>query len=139
MPEIGYRMGGRQTAAEYSAALRAKTRRSILVDGLIALALVPAAAEASVPLVQQSDAPDALDAHAEFGMPGYSEDLLRFNWLIYLDGRLLNQTGRNRYLIRAADQRAGFVDVYDEDRAGHPNWNVSRLYGRVRIIRGDRI
>lgn len=117
------------------------TRRSLLINGVLALA-GSTAALASLPLDGPSDGPDFLDAHAVAGQPGYDPDMLRHRWTISLDGRVLlhgrDGYGRGQLYIKGADQRAGYVDMYDQDAAGHFTGDITRHYGKVRIIRGER-
>lgn len=55
-----------------------------------------------------------------------------YQWAIYLDGiNLLPVTP-----VIASDEKAGFVDVYvGSGRVG--SGRITRLYGKVRIVRGE--
>lgn len=113
------------------------TRRGLLVNGILALASASAAA-ASVPLLEEcGHSPDVwcLDACAHPGHPGYYDQIGAYHWAVYLDGQLVNPVGSNVW-VKALDERAGFVDVYDIDAAGNfRDGNVTRRYGKVRFIR----
>lgn len=115
------------------------SRRSLLVNGILVL-MGASAAAASIPLDAPSRGPDCVDCRAIPGQPGYFANQHAFHWSIYLDGRLLAMDGSDGLYVIGADQRAGYVDVYLLDAAGYPahNGDITRLYGRVRIIQGER-
>lgn len=104
------------------------TRRGLLT-GVLALA-GSAGAAASVLLTEEpGHSPDVwcIDCNAQEYEPGYVWDWQRYQWAVYLDGINLLPV----IPVLAADEKAGFVDVY----VG--SGRVTRQYGKVRIVRGE--